>query len=109
MTMMPARMKLEVIQSPPAPWYVDGLQFTCQQCGNCCTGGPGYVWISDEEVERLAEYLTMSPQEVVRRFCRRVEGRLSLKEIRTASGNYDCIFLGEQKPNEENGDRVVHP
>ena len=36
------------------PWYADGLSFTCTQCGNCCTGGPGYVWISDMEIDRLA-------------------------------------------------------
>jgi hypothetical protein len=45
-------MKLDVLET----WYADGLQFTCSQCGNCCTGGPGYVWMSKEEIVRLAEY-----------------------------------------------------
>src|SRR4051812_28740106 len=109
MTMMRPQMKLDVIPSTTAPWYSNGLQFTCQQCGNCCTGGPGYVWISDEELSRLATHLKMSPLEVVEKYCRRVEGKLSLKEIRTASGNYDCIFLVEQKTSQGNGDRVVQP
>src|SRR4051812_21856933 len=102
-------MKLDVISSTDSVWYANGLQFTCQQCGNCCTGGPGYVWISDEELTRLATHLKLSPAQVVERYCRRVNGRLSLKEIRTASGNYDCIFLTEVKPAVGNGDRVVQP
>lgn len=32
------------------PWYAPGLSFTCTQCGNCCTGEPGVVWVSDEEI-----------------------------------------------------------
>ena len=49
-------MKLDVIQSAAdAPWFDQGLTFTCQQCGNCCTGGPGYVWISDEEIDRMIQ------------------------------------------------------
>lgn len=76
-------------------WYADGLQFTCTQCGNCCTGGPGFVWISQEEIVRLAEYLKLSPEQVVEQYCRKVDGRYSLTERRTADGNYDCIFLKE--------------
>ena len=78
------------------PWYQDGLRFTCTQCGNCCTGGPGYVWISEIEIERLAEYLKITSQEVVEKYCRRHGERTSLEERRTAEGNYDCIFLEEQ-------------
>ena len=61
---------------PAAPWYADGLTFTCTTCGNCCTGGPGYVWVTTEEVRRLAEHLRLTPEEVVERYCRRVGGRL---------------------------------
>ncbi|WP_296458322.1 hypothetical protein [Rubinisphaera sp.] len=38
-------------------WYKDGLKFECTQCGNCCTGGPGAVWVSEEEIQAIAEYL----------------------------------------------------
>ena len=43
----------------------------CTQCGNCCTGGPGYVWISDGEIDRLAKHFHLSRQEAIERFCRR--------------------------------------
>lgn len=77
------------------PWYADGLSFTCTQCGNCCTGDPGYVWISDQEVQRLADYLKQPVREVVKKYCRRIGGRLSLKERKSLKGEYDCIFLEE--------------
>jgi hypothetical protein len=87
-------MKLDVL--PQEPWYADGLKFTCTQCGNCCTGGPGYVWISEREIERLAEFLQLTARQVLNRYCRQIGSRWSLKERRTSEGLYDCIFLTEQ-------------
>src|SRR5688500_1701558 len=45
-------MKLTVLNEADtdAPWFADGLSFTCTACGNCCTGGPGFVWITKEEI-----------------------------------------------------------
>jgi Fe-S-cluster containining protein len=105
-------MKLEVIAPAPPdaqPWYADGLRFTCTQCGNCCTGGPGYVWISRTEIDRLAAHLNLTSQEVVHKYCRRLGGRYSLNERRNAQGNYDCVFLKEEKVTSGQGpDAVVH-
>jgi Fe-S-cluster containining protein len=90
-------MKLKVIENADSdqPWYSNGLRFTCTQCGNCCTGGPGYVWISVEEIVRLADHLKLTPEETVERYCRKINGQFSLKERRTREGLYDCIFLKE--------------
>src|SRR6476620_4806016 len=85
-------MKLNVLD----PWYADGLKFTCQQCGNCCTGAPGYVWISDVEITRLAAFLKIAEREVIRQYCRKVGQRYTLKEIRNSAGQYDCVFLKEE-------------
>ncbi|MEM8874378.1 MAG: YkgJ family cysteine cluster protein [Planctomycetota bacterium] len=74
-------------------WYEKGLSFTCTQCGNCCTGPSGFVWISDEEVTRLAEHLGLSREVTVRKYCRTINGKLSLKERKVGFGKYDCIFL----------------
>ena len=83
---------------PVIPWYSSGLQFTCTECGNCCTGGPGYVWISPDEIDRLAKHLKLSRKETLQAYCRRIGGRISLKETRTPQDNYDCIFLREIPP-----------
>ncbi len=90
-------MQLEVIASDGSPWYAQGLSFTCTQCGNCCTGGPGFVWISEEEIDRLAGHLNISRPETLKKYCRKIGGRISLKELRTPEGNFDCIFLKETK------------
>jgi Fe-S-cluster containining protein len=84
-------------------WYASGLRFACTQCGNCCTGGPGYVWISRPEIVRLAEYLKLTPEQTVERYCRKIDGRFSLRETRGAGGLWDCVFLREEESPIENG------
>lgn len=80
---------------PEEKWYSQGLRFTCTQCGNCCTGPPGYVWTTLEERQRIAQHLDMEVEEFTSGYARRVGIRYSLKEKRQ-SGNYDCVFLVEQ-------------
>jgi len=80
--------------SPPAsePWYADGLRFRCTQCGDCCTGAEGYVWVNQQEVEDLAEAVGMKPETFERRFVKRVGIRRSLKE----RANGDCVLLDKE-------------
>jgi len=75
------------------PWYAPGLTFECTQCGNCCSGPSGYVWFTDEEAQRIAEYLELSEAEFRERFTRQVRGRQTLDEVKRARGQYDCVFL----------------
>lgn len=91
------RKPLQVLGGEPDAWFADGLRFSCSQCGNCCTGEPGHVWISIEEVQRLAAHLNRPAQEVIDEYCRKVGGKLSLRERRNARGEHDCIFLEEHK------------
>jgi Fe-S-cluster containining protein len=70
------------------PWYHDGLRFSCTQCGDCCTGAPGYVWVGQAEIEALSSFLGISSEEFGRSHLRRENGKLSLIE----KPNGDCIF-----------------
>ena len=72
------------------PWYKDGLPFNCTQCGACCTGSPGYVWITDEEIIAMANFLNITLEEFIKKYTRSVYGRRALLEDRKT---YDCIFL----------------
>ncbi len=72
-----------------APWYAAGLRFQCTQCGNCCTGAPGFVWVTDEEIAAIAEYLRVSIGEVRLMHTRLVGNRVSLRE----HPNGDCVFF----------------
>jgi len=74
------------------PWYRDGLRFACTQCGNCCTGAPGAVWMDASEGRAMAEELGIPEPEFLERFTRLVGGRRSLTERETEHG-FDCIFL----------------
>jgi Fe-S-cluster containining protein len=74
------------------PWYSDGLGFSCTKCGACCTGAPGYVWVSAQETERLAEFRGETLEQFSTRFVRRVGDRYSL--IEKPGG--DCIFWDKQ-------------
>ncbi len=73
-------------------WYKDGLKFTCTQCGDCCTGDPGVVWIDDDELQQMADVLQVSAGEMRLMHTRLYAGRVSLKEY----PNGDCIFLDPQ-------------
>ena len=75
------------------PWYQDGLQFECSQCGDCCTGGPGYVWVNDAEIKALADYAEMTIPQFESLYVRQVGLRKSLKEYSTG----DCVFLDTEK------------
>jgi Fe-S-cluster containining protein len=76
------------------PWFRDGLKFRCTQCGNCCTGAPGYVWVNKEEIEALARRLSMSVEDFERDYVRKVGIRKSLIEY----DNGDCVFFdGESR------------
>ena len=78
--------------SESQPWYKNGLQFQCTQCGNCCTGDPGVVWVSDEELREIAEYLGKSVGEVRLMHTRLFGNRVSLTEY----ANGDCVFFDGQ-------------
>ena len=73
-------------------WYADGLRFSCTQCGNCCTGPPGYVFFTDDEAEAMATRLELTVGEFRKKHAHKAYGEWSLNETKTEFG-YDCIFL----------------
>lgn len=75
------------------PWYADGLPFECTRCGKCCTGDPGYVWVTDEELATIAKFLGQPLNEVRDLYSRKARGRRSLRE----RSNGDCIFYDHTK------------
>jgi uncharacterized protein len=76
------------------PWYKDGLRFKCTGCGECCTGSPGYVWLTLSEAEAMAEFLKIPVEEFMKKYTRQIGSRISLKEH---PKTYDCVFLSGKK------------
>jgi Fe-S-cluster containining protein len=80
-------------EPPSRPqWYRGGLRFACTECGKCCCGASGYVWVSRQEVERMAALVGMRLDDFGRRYLRRIGDRYALLEA-PISG--DCVFLAE--------------
>jgi Fe-S-cluster containining protein len=74
------------------PWYHAGLPFECTQCGDCCTGSPGFVWVNSNEVRAIADYLDKPVGEIRLLYTRPARGRVSLNEY----ANGDCVFFDPQ-------------
>lgn len=77
------------------PWYAEGLRFECVNCGSCCCGEAGHIWVTNADIERMAEAIGMTPENFRERHVREVKGRLSLRE----KPNGDCVMY-------DNGCRV---
>lgn len=77
-------------------WYDDGLQFECTQCGKCCSGAPGYVWVNKDEIAALADEIGETDLDTFeKKYVRWVGIRRSLKE--DENSNWDCVFFDNQK------------
>ena len=75
------------------PWYSDGLRFQCTQCGDCCTGAPGYVWVDEAELAAIAAYRGESVEQTTALWTKKTRRGLSLRK----KENGDCVFLGPNK------------
>jgi len=71
------------------PWYQNGLRFECTQCGDCCTGSAGYVWVNKQEIAKLAALVNLPIDQFEARYVRLVGVRKSLVEYE----NGDCVFF----------------
>lgn len=76
------------------PWFSKGLRFSCTGCGKCCTGSPGYVWVTPEEIANIASHLKLSIDEFAQKYVRQIGERYSLTEH---PKTFDCAFLKENK------------
>ena len=74
-------------------WYHEGLKFTCSQCGDCCTGAPGFVWLNKAEIAALAKRLDVDVETFEANYVMRVGIRKSLKEF----SNGDCVLFDAEK------------
>jgi len=71
-------------------WYVAGLHFACQRCGNCCSGpDEGYIWVTRPEVRFIADFLRESVEQVGSKYLRYVGLRRTIIE---QPATKDCIF-----------------
>ncbi|MEJ2154645.1 MAG: YkgJ family cysteine cluster protein [Desulfobacteraceae bacterium] len=51
------------------PYFFDqGLRFGCRQCGDCCVGEPGTIYVSPPEIEAIAAFLHLPVDEFTHQY-----------------------------------------
>lgn len=86
-------MSEEVKTQTDQPWFAQGLAFECTRCGACCTGEPGFVWVTDDELKQIAVFLGQPIAEVRDLYSRKARGKRTLRE----QANGDCVFYDRKK------------
>jgi len=76
-------------------FYEQGLRFSCKECGVCCSKEPGDIWVTEEEINKIAQYLKLSVEELTA-LCLREDccGNKSIRDL--PERNYDCVFQDTQ-------------
>lgn len=82
------------VEAQPKPWFSEGLKFKCTGCGQCCTGSPGYVYLSNGDLERLSNHFGLTEEEFKKKYTRYVDGDYALLD---EASSYDCVFLKDKK------------
>jgi hypothetical protein len=70
----------------------------CATCeGNCCIGESGYIWITIQEIDKLAKYLNISTQECFDKYLLKYGYKFSIKEKKISDNNFACVFFDLEK------------
>jgi len=69
-----------------------GIRFACVDCGQCCTGAPGMVRMTEAEAKSLAAHLGKSLETVKEEHLSPTDNGWRIKE--TLNG--DCVFFDER-------------
>lgn len=66
---------------------------SCLTCrGKCCRGRQGYIWLTMEELKKIAHSRETPTEAFARQYVRQVNGKLSLKEY-ILNNEHFCCFL----------------
>lgn len=90
------------------PWYSQGLQFECTQCGACCSGSSGTVEFTAEEAQGMASILGISYADFLSQYTERHGPTWILREVPSPEGEgFDCILL-QRDPDRGTTRCLVH-
>jgi Fe-S-cluster containining protein len=71
------------------PVYIEnGLCFECQRCGTCCNGETGIIYVYEDEITAIAEFLDIDREMFVERCLYPFKDSYSIREDDTGR----CIF-----------------
>lgn len=74
-------------------FYDSGLRFSCKQCSHCCKDEPGYVFLTEKEIQEISGFLSLDADAFIDSYCRLIQmGTFYMVSI-IERKNHDCIFL----------------
>lgn len=76
-------------------FFEQGIYFKCQKCGLCCSGTPGVIRVTLEEISQISDYIKISSDELLRSYLYPYQNRYSIREREDGA----CYFY-------ENGCRI---
>jgi Fe-S-cluster containining protein len=62
-------------------FFDQGIHFECQQCGACCTGDPGIIFVRKDELMRIAEYLSVQVSFFIEKYLYPIKKGFSIREL----------------------------
>jgi uncharacterized protein len=72
-------------------FWENGLNFTCAQCGNCCTFEGGAIYGTESEFKAIAKLVNLSFKDFIKKYTKNEDGFVSLK----LKENDHCIFYNK--------------
>ena len=61
-------------------FFDDGIFFQCRRCGRCCTGDPGAVYVGQDEIRKIAQFLLIPVPRFIRKSLYRYKDSYSISE-----------------------------
>lgn len=69
----------------------------CRLCGGkCCIGESGYIWVKQDEIERIYKFLKIPKDVFMKLYLDKINYKFSLREIKYKDG-YACVFFDTKK------------
>ncbi len=72
-------------------FFDQGLRFNCTQCGACCVGEPGTIYVSSPEIEAIAAAIDLTINDFTAQYLYPFRDSHSIKE--DADGR--CLFFDD--------------
>ena len=83
---------MHIIENPDYPYKFNAN--ACADCkGKCCQGESGYIWVNEDDINKISAYLDINRDKFLQDYVRLVRGKMSLIERQIASDNFACVFF----------------
>ena len=72
-------------------FFDQGICFECRQCGDCCVGDPGTIYVSGIEIDTLAAHLKLSVERFTSDYLYPFKDSYSIREDEAGR----CLFFDQ--------------